>query len=404
MKWAHCAGKPTGELNLEGIRGGVPGYTYEWVGADSIYYTENPKGVYAGVYTLTVSDANACLKTDSNIEVFEADLFDVDTLVINNYNGSLISCAGASDAAIYIETEGGRGPYTFEWNTGATTQLLEGLPAGTYSVVVYDSLRCADSTEFTIEEPLPLGFDIDPLNPLCYGDSTGSINMLVWGGTVNTLDDYQVWLNGALRYEPDPYIRDLPEGIYEIEIRDLNNCKKETSTELTQPYPLELNFSTVDAYCPDATDGELHLDINGGTYPYFIEWDRGLADMDQDFYDVQWGKYVATVTDNNFCVTRDSVQVGYTYETCLVIPNAFSPNGDGFNDLWVIENIELYPQVDLKIFDRWGNMVYITGNAADEPWDGRYGGRILPIDSYHYVIDLNFGDNKPITGNVTIVR
>jgi hypothetical protein len=49
-------------------------------------------------------------------------------------------------------------------------------------------------------------------------------------------------------------------------------------------------------------------------------------------------------------------------------------------------------------------MVYITGNAADEPWEGTYSGRVLPIDSYHYVIDLNYGENDPITGKVTIVR
>jgi len=135
-----------------------------------------------------------------------------------------------------------------------------------------------------------------------------------------------------------------------------------------------------------------------------VSWTNGLADNEQDFTEVAWGEYVATVTDANFCVTTDTVYVDFERETCLVIPNAFSPNGDGFNDLWLIENIEFYPQVDMKVFDRWGNMVYITGNAADEPWDGSLNGRTLPVDSYHYIIDLNYGNNTPILGNVTIVR
>ncbi len=139
---------------------------------------------------------------------------------------------------------------------------------------------------------------------------------------------------------------------------------------LEQPEALVLIFDTVMHIVRMRWTESFIWISDGGTYPYFIEWDRGLADNEQDFYDVQWGDYMATVTDANFCVTTDTVQVGYTYETCLVIPNAFSPNGDGFNDLWIIENIDFYPQVDLKIFDRWGNLVYITGNAADEPWDG----------------------------------
>ena len=116
-----------------------------------------------------------------------------------------------------------------------------------------------------------------------------------------------------------------------------------------------------------------------------------------------WGTYVATVTDANLCVTVDTVEVEYTYESCLVIPNAFSPNGDGFNDLWIIEGLELYSNVEIWIFDRWGTRVFYTPNATDEPWDGTFEGRHLPIDSYHYIIDLNT-DAEPITGNVTIVR
>ena len=252
-----------------------------------------------------------------------------------------------------------------------------------------------------ITEPQVLGFDMQTQDPLCYNDSTGRIELLISGGTVASLDDYQVWVNDLLR---EPYIYDLPEGTYEIWVEDLNKCRKENSAVLVHPDSLVLSFDTEDAYCPDKPDGELHLNIDGGIYPYYISWTQGLPDNEQDFTEVGWGEYIATDTDANVCKTTDTVYVDFERETCLVVPNAFSPNGDGFNDLWIIENIEFYPQVDLKIFDRWGNMVYITGNAADEPWDGSLKGRPMPIDSYHYIIDLNYGDNDPILGNVTIVR
>ena len=130
---------------------------------------------------------------------------------------------------------------------------------------------------------------------------------------------------------------------------------------------------------------------------------RFLPDNETFSNELSSGDYVATVTDANQCVAIDTAKVGFTHKSCLVIPNAFSPNGDGFNDMWLIEGIELYSEVDMRIFDRWGSRVFYTPNAAGEQWDGTFDGRHLPIDSYHYVINLN-NDEPAITGNVTIVR
>ena len=69
----------------------------------------------------------------------------------------------------------------------------------------------------------------------------------------------------------------------------------------------------------------------------------------------------------------------------------------------MIEGLELYHNAEIIIFDRWGTKVFHTRNAADEPWDGTFEGKRLPIDSYHYIIDLH-SDEDPIPGNVTIVR
>jgi gliding motility-associated-like protein len=177
----------------------------------------------------------------------------------------------------------------------------------------------------------------------------------------------------------------------------------ETEAELEYPPLLELEFDTENAFCKDKSDGELNLYVDGGTPPYNIIWDRGLLENEDYFNDIFWGEYVATVSDFNNCVTIDTAFVAYTYTSCLVIPNAFSPNSDGFNDLWVIEGLELYSNVDLRIFDRWGSQVFHTPNAEGDLWDGSFNGRQLPIDSYHYIINLNNGE-PPITGNITIVR
>jgi gliding motility-associated-like protein len=227
-----------------------------------------------------------------------------------------------------------------------------------------------------------------------------SVDLLVTGGTVYSVDDYEVWVD---ELASGPYVRDLPAGDYQIRIEDLNDCFTETSAELIDPLLLELSFETEDAFCPDKPDGEMSLYITGGSGGYWTTWSGDLPDDEHYFSELDWGEYIATVTDANQCVTSDTVLVGFLHLSCLVIPNAFSPNGDGFNDKWVIKGIELYSEVDMRIFDRWGSRVFYSPNAANDPWDGTFNGRHLPIDSYHYVINLN-NDEPAITGNVTIVR
>jgi gliding motility-associated-like protein len=89
--------------------------------------------------------------------------------------------------------------------------------------------------------------------------------------------------------------------------------------------------------------------------------------------------------------------------TLLIIHEAFSPDGDLINDVWNIGNSEMYPEMKVTVYNRWGQSVWKSGAGYPEPWDGRGNGADLPIDSYHYIIDLHNG-TKPIIGDVTIIR
>ena len=90
-------------------------------------------------------------------------------------------------------------------------------------------------------------------------------------------------------------------------------------------------------------------------------------------------------------------------DTFPEIPDAFSPNTDGINDVWNIIGKEFYPDIEVTIFNRWGQEVWKSGRGYPVPWEGKYNGEDLPVDSYHYVIDLHNG-MKPIVGTVTIIR
>lgn len=90
-------------------------------------------------------------------------------------------------------------------------------------------------------------------------------------------------------------------------------------------------------------------------------------------------------------------------EVFVEIPDAFSPNGDGVNDEWNIKNIEFYPEAEVTVYNRLGQLVWESGKGYPVPWDGRRQGQDVPVDSYHYYIELHNG-RKPVIGTVTVVR
>jgi gliding motility-associated-like protein len=118
-----------------------------------------------------------------------------------------------------------------------------------------------------------------------------------------------------------------------------------------------------------------------------------IATQDQDF--------VLTATDKDgLCTAQDAMKVKVLKK--VVVPNAFSPNGDGINDVWIIRNLPDYPDASVKIFDRYGQVVF-ESKGYSKPWDGTMQGRPLPVGTYYYIIHVKAGE-KPLQGSITIIR
>lgn len=114
--------------------------------------------------------------------------------------------------------------------------------------------------------------------------------------------------------------------------------------------------------------------------------------------------YQLTVTDANGCQSTDDVTV--VVNEPITIPNTFTPNGDGYNDTWVIQNIESFPSAKVIVFDRWGQKIFnVVGYTQEKQWNGTFNGLRLPEGVYFYVIDLNTGGKKDIyQGSLTVVH
>ena len=114
--------------------------------------------------------------------------------------------------------------------------------------------------------------------------------------------------------------------------------------------------------------------------------------------------YYVFITNSNGCMFFDSVKV--TVIPQLIIPNGITPNGDGINDVWVIDNINRFPNCEVFIFNRWGEQLfYSKGYPDNERWDGTFKGKNLPTGTYYFVINLHDDIiTEPITGPITIVK
>jgi gliding motility-associated-like protein len=383
------------------VTGGILPYSYIWSNGAT---TQDISGLTEGSYSVTVTDANGCSLTDSvRVNNPPPLTFSQDN---SNYNGFNISCYGRADGFIRINLTSGTAPYVYLWQGlsgfSATTKDITGLRSGQYILLVTDNNLCTVQDTTTLTEPGELGMTITTSSSFtnghnidCAAGKTGTITV---EATNNAGPVSYLWADGEIGNTRSG----LSAGSYNIIITDSNNCQADSAITLTEPDSLKLSFTVTQPFCTDMPDGSILLNVTGGAgSDYTYLWSDNSTT--QNITTAVSGYYSVTVTDENGCSARDSVLMTPVNEVCLNIPNAISPNGDLINDVWNIGLKDLYPLMEVKIFNRWGELVWKSEKGYPKPWDGRSKGSLLPLDSYHYTIDLHNG-SKPIIGHVTIVK
>jgi gliding motility-associated-like protein len=311
-----------------------------------------------------------------------------------------IICAGTSTGAITAQGSGGTSPYQYRIGTGAyqASGTFTALAAGSHTVTVQDANLCTFDIPVVITEPaVALSISSTATNASCEGSANGQITVSGAGGT----SPYNYSIDGGT-YQSSGTFSNLDVATYTVSVQDANLCTATSSITITEPEQLLVSGTATDASCPEVPDGAITLSITGGTQPYNVIWSDGILTVDRT--DVTGGTYSAVVADVNGCAASLTVVVGVVgTDRCLEIPDIITPNDDGYNDTWLIKNIDLFPQADVSVFNRWGKKVFATKNLAGNPWDGRYEGKLLPTDSYHYILNLNDG-SKTRSGVISIIR
>jgi len=382
-----CFGGSDGTSEAEASGGTAP-YTYLWsTGSTDTRVT----GLQAGFYSITITDSFGNNASDT-IEILQPDNF-VFTQTITD-----VSCFGLGNGGIDVNITGGTAPYTYEWLNSqyvlaAITEDISGIPAGQYMLQLTDTLGCTGSHTVVISQPDLLTAELSYTDAYCAFSSTGTASAVISGGTAPYA---YLWSNSATT----PDITALPAGTYVLTVTDNHNCLTVDSVTISQPDSIAIVYSTTPVTCRDQHDGTISAYATGGNGNYDYLWNTG--DVSASLDELLAGTYSLTVTDMMGCTGHADIEVALIEIDCINIPTSFTPNGDGVNDDWVINNSELYSEASYQIFNRWGQEVY-TVNGTWTPWDGTWNGNPIPAETYYYFIRLT-PDSQTLQGTITIVR
>lgn len=388
----HC-GLSDGSASVL-VSGGIPPYSYQWNSFPPQYgFTAN--NLHAGTYTVTVRDNNNCT-TSTNVSLVDIGIISVD-LNINN-----VSCPDDQNGSAIAIVNGGTPNYQFSWsngfsqNTANNFSIVSDLGPGNISVSVTDNFGCTATNSGIIVPPTPINFVSIDINPAtCNGLCDGNVSVNVSGGTAPYTF---IWQDNQSGSQNKKY--NLCSGNYNVTVHDALCCSNQTSFSISEPAPIQIVYEIINPSCLGAKNGSISFSINGGTGPYILSY-NGNTFSETTLTQLNNGTYNITIIDANGCqsVTNDIVLREQLNE-CLIIPNAFTPNEDGINDTWIIENIELFPAAYIYIFNRWGQQIW-QGRPGDE-WDGKFNNKQLPMGTYLYIVNL-FNGSEPYKGTVTII-
>lgn len=304
-----CNGGTNGAINVT-VTGGTAPYTYLWNGGAT---TPNRTNLAAGSYTVTVTDANGCTGT-TTASVTQAPVI---TLSVTS---TAATCAGNNGSATVTAT-GGTTPYTYAWSTGATTQTINNLVPGTYSVTVTSANGCTALGNTVVSGPTPVTLTTTSTPATCSGNS-GSATVTANGGS--TPFTY-AWSNGGTTAT----ISNLTPGTYTVTVTAANTCTATASVVVAGNIAISLSTTTTQANCVQSNGG-VNLTVSGGTAPYTYAWSNGATS--QNLTGIAAGSYTVIVTDGAGCTATTSATVTNIGGATVTVSNVTNVTCNGGNN------------------------------------------------------------------------
>lgn len=235
-----------------------------------------------------------------------------------------VSCNGGTDGAINMSITGGSAPYSWNWSrvspagtgSGSGTSIT-GLSAGTYNVTVTSPAGCSKTFSSLVNQPNTVTATATPVNVLCFGQSTGAVNLSVNGGTPGYTYS---WTGPSGFTATTQNLSNRPVGTYNVTVTDSRGCTGTSSATITAPASMlaVVLDNTTDVACNGDNNGAINITASGGTTGYTYAWNDGVTNEDRT--GLAPGTYSVTVVDANGCTAvLSGIAIGLIQNTTLTI-------------------------------------------------------------------------------------
>tara|TARA_R110001606_G_scaffold71904_1_gene165516 strand:+ start:98 stop:3784 length:3687 start_codon:yes stop_codon:yes gene_type:complete len=388
-----CAGENDGEITVT-LSGGAGGFQYAISPNLNQFFDNNTfTDLEPGEYTIIAQDQNGCF------EYLTYTISEPASLVVSAETTPEI-CVDSQDGTIVLEISGGTAPYSTALNSSDDadfvlnrTEFLD-MASGEYIIIIKDANGCDTNVVVEIERGVNLNATIEPIYE-CSGDTPSNyVNITLEDDSVIGDILYAIDSVDPSDLQLNPDFRNTAPGSHYITIAHENGCIQTIDfvIEAFDPLTLSLEQRNMNEITAIAEGGREEY-----TY-YFDDIDNGDKNT---FYITRTDTYEVRVVDQNGCESIANIFMEFID---IELPNFFTPDGDGQNDFWIPRNMEQFPEILIKIFDRYGRVVS-EQSTDSEGWDGLYSGKELPTGDYWYVIKLNGErDEREFVGHFTLYR
>ncbi|MFZ4740517.1 MAG: gliding motility-associated C-terminal domain-containing protein [Bacteroidales bacterium] len=362
--------------------GGQAPYTYLWNDQQATT-NDTVIGLCAGNYTVMVKDANNNIAT-ATVHIDNLEL-------TSNITTTNISCIGGNNGSATIFANNGTSPYNYLWYNGNTTSTINNLIAGNYTFTITDAKGCKVDSNVLIPNSTVVSTVTINDTSIC---SRNSVILLaipsLAGGTYK-------WLPGS---EQTPSIKVSPlfTSKYSLIYTFASCVAKDTAIVTVKQTPIAHISASSNII---TSDDSVVISVTGGL-SYL--WENGSTSNPVIMKPLNDTIYCVVASNNNDCFDTACIQIEVRGVSTLYVPNAFTPNDDGKNDVFLIpyNNVDLF---HLAIFSRWGNLLFET-NDINVGWDGKYCGEFVTEGIYVYSLEA-IGEDKVTyrkLGTITILR
>lgn len=401
-----CNAGANGTATVVNVQGSlVGGYTYQWSGNAGSQTNTTASNLSAGLYYVTVTDANGC-SSDGQVQVGQPTALSISMATEDE------PCYGNALGSVAATVNGGVPGYTYTWvGQSQAAATITNLPAGVYSVTAQDANGCQITASAEVLQPEPITVTIATKPVDCFGMENGSITVVPQGGST----PFQYSLDNNT-YSGSGTLIGLEGGEYTVYVRDRNGCMLIDKATIVSP-PEFMVDAGVDS---TITIGDLinlsASSVNGAgevLYTWYAPYDSTLSCTecpDPQVLATNTITFELYGVDENGCDDKDFVNIFIRKPRVVEVPTGFTPNGDGTNDVLLVHGQEGTIVRMFRLYDRWGELLYeardFEVNDVNTGWDGSFAGKMMNGGVYLWYVDAEYADGvrEVFKGQTTMIR